>query len=140
MELFGLGSSLVANAYRTLNSLTFKVTVPPGYDDPLYGFIPELQQIAGNNVLEELHIVVLVGAEDPYIAELDDWPDLDVALTRQGAFPMLRRVAINLVWYTHDLDEDEIEDLLNKLTEDQFPHLVKSPTVQFKFYEQHDYV
>ncbi|KJA14249.1 hypothetical protein HYPSUDRAFT_49339 [Hypholoma sublateritium FD-334 SS-4] len=142
VELCGLGASLLENAYRTLNTIRLKLTVSADehYDNPLCGLVSELRQLSGDNVLEELKVVVLVEADDTCDTSSRDWSDLDNVLTHQDAFPMLRRVAIDLKWYSHDRDEDEVEYLLNKLTRDKFPRLVASSTVRFKFHERHDYV
>ena len=83
---------------------------------------------------------MLVWADEPCRTDSDDWSDLDVVLTYPGAFPMLRQVAVNLFWYSYERDEEEVEHLLNKLTEDRFPRLLERSAVQFKFREQHEYV
>ena len=138
--LHGLGLVLFENAYRTLNSIQLKFIVFEYHSNPLCGLPLELRQIAGINVLEELYIFVLVWADEPCRTDSDDWSDLDVVLTYPGAFPMLRQVAVNLFWYSYERDEEEVEHLLNKLTEDRFPRLLERSAVQFKFREQHEYV
>ncbi|KJA16814.1 hypothetical protein HYPSUDRAFT_206721 [Hypholoma sublateritium FD-334 SS-4] len=136
--LAGLGSSLAAKAYRTLKSVKLHLAVGQAHYSPLCGLTLELRQLSGNNVLEELDISVLVGADEPCRTEADDWSDLDALLTVQGAFPMLHRVTVKLSWFSDAREEEQIQALFHRLTQDRFPQLLKSSAVQFEFYEEHD--
>jgi hypothetical protein len=91
--LAGLGASLAINAYRTLKSLELSITVRVGDDyDPLCGLSRELRFIAGNNILEELELDVVVQADASCRTDSEDWSAFDSVLTESGAFPMLHRV------------------------------------------------
>lgn len=137
----GLGSSLAVNAYQTLRSLTLSLDVDDEHYDPLCGLTLELQHFSGNNVLEELVVSVYVGLDRRCHTDSDDWSDLDVVLTHQGAFPMLHRVTVKLFWCSNYRQEWEVEDkCLRRVTQDQFPRLLKSPAVEFVFREEHEYL
>ena len=99
-----------------------------------------LRQFSGNNVLEKLKVTVTVEADEPCRTDSDDWPSLDAVLTDQGAFPMLRKVAVSLSWTSFDRNRGEIIELLGNLTQDDFPCLLESPTIRFQFNEDHHYV
>lgn len=138
--LTGLGSSLVVNAYHTLKAVELYLNVTEGHYTPLCGLPLELRQLSGNNVIEELDVSILVETDEQCRTDLDDWSDLDDLLTVEGAFPMLRRVTIELAWYSSDRDEGQIKALLHRLTQDRFSRLLESSAVQFEFYEDHDYL
>ncbi|KJA14245.1 hypothetical protein HYPSUDRAFT_208872 [Hypholoma sublateritium FD-334 SS-4] len=140
LQLAGLGSSLAINAYQTLKSVKLSLLVDGDHHDPLYGLPLELQQLSGNNVLEELKVDVLVSVDKPCPTDSDDWSDLDAVLTKQGAFPMLRRVTLNLLWSSCDRDEEEVEALLDSLTRDRFPRLLQNSAIHFLFNAEHDYL
>ncbi|KJA19688.1 hypothetical protein HYPSUDRAFT_167981 [Hypholoma sublateritium FD-334 SS-4] len=131
-----LGSSLAENAYRTLKSFELYLNVAGRHHAPLCGLPHELRQISGNNVLEELDVTVQVDTDEPCRTESDDWSDLDALLTVQGAFPMLRLVIVELVWHSRRRNKEQTKELLHKLTQDRFPRLLKSSTIQFEFYEE----
>lgn len=107
--------------------------------NPLCGLPLELRQLSGNNVLEKLKITVTVGADEPCRTDSDDWSDLDAVLTDQGAFPKLREVAVVLAWNSWDRDEEEVEELFDRLNKTHFPRL-ESSAIRFQFDEEHDYI
>ena len=130
LELAGLGASLAINAYRTLKLLQVRVIVVGDDYDPLCGLNRELRVIAGNNILEELDLDVVVKADIPCRTDSKDWHTFDSVLNEPGAFPVLRRVSVKFLWYTTDvLDQDRVESV----KEDKFPRLVESKTVEFTF-------
>ena len=96
-----------------------------------------LRRLSENNVLEKLKVIVLVETDEPCRTDSDDWPDFDAVLTAQGAFPMLRKVSVDLIWTSFDRSEQEVEELLGNLTQDHFPRLLESPTIWFQFNEEH---
>ena len=136
MGLAGLGASLAVNAYRTLKLLDFSITVVGDHYDPLCGLNHELGFIAGNNIVEGLKLDVVVQDDASCRTESDDWSAFDSVLTKSGAFPMLRRVSVGILWYSV-FDEDEEsgwqDHVLESLKEDKFPRLVESKAVEFKF-------
>jgi len=133
LKLAGLGASLAINAYRTLKLLQVGVTVVGDYHDPLCGLNLELRVFAGNNILEELDLDVVVKTDVPCRTDSKDWRTFDSVLTESGAFPALRRVFVRFYWYTTDmLNQDRVESL----KEDKFPRLVESKTVEFTFYAE----
>ena len=97
LELTGLGASLAINAYRTLKSLEISVTVVGDDHDPLCGLNRELRFIAGNNILEELDLDVALQQDVSCRIESEDWSTFDSVLTESGAFPMLRRVLVEVL-------------------------------------------
>ena len=105
--------------------------------DPLCGLPLMLRRLSENNVLEKLKVIVLVETDEPCRTDSDDWPDFDAVLTAQGAFPMLRKVSVDLIWTSFDRSEQEVEELLGNLTQDHFPRLLESPTIWFQFNEEH---
>ena len=115
--LEGLGSSLAINSYRTLKFLELTITVVGNYHDPLCGLSPELRLIAGNNVLEELKVDLVVQQDSSCQTESEDWSAFDAVLTESGAFPMLHRVSVKIQWNSLYLDWRDL--VLKK--EDKFP-------------------
>jgi hypothetical protein len=126
----GLGSSLAINSYRTLKFLGFSITVVGEAHDPLCGLSPELRLIAGNNVLEEFELVLI---DASCRTESKDWSVFDSVLTESGAFPMLRRVSVEVRWYLLFRDPIEQGAVLESLKEDKFPRLVENEAVEFNF-------
>ena len=108
LELAGLGASLAINAYRTLKLLQVRVIVVGDDYDPLCGFSRELRVIAGNNILEELDLDVVVKTDIPCRTDSKDWHIFDSVLNEPGAFPVLRRVSVKFLWYTTDVLDQEI--------------------------------
>jgi hypothetical protein len=135
--LAGLGASLAINAYRALS-----ITVVRNYD-PLCGLSRELRFIAGSNILEELELDVVVQADASCRTESEDWSAFDSVLTKSGRFPMLHRVSVEIWWYSHGRDEDDMNDedgILESLKEDKFPRLAESKAVEFNFSAEIHYV
>jgi hypothetical protein len=129
--LEGPGASLAINSCRTLKFLALTITVVGEYHDPLCKLCSELRFIAGNNVLEELELDLLVGAS--CLTESEDWFAFDSMLAESGAFPMLRRVSVKIRWYSAPSSPVEQDAVLGSLSEDAFPRLVESKAVVFKF-------
>ena len=139
-ELVGLGESLAINASRTLTSLGISVTGPilnnDHRDDPLCGLSRELELIAGNNILEELQLdVCFEYASSSYLTHFELWSVFDSMLTDSVAFPMLRRVSVELQWFSKypNLSGSEHDAILESLKENKFPRLVESEAVEFIF-------
>jgi hypothetical protein len=132
----GLGASLSINAYRTLKFLALGVNVAGNDYDPLCGLngsSRELRFIAGNNILEELALYVLVEDDASGRTESEDWSAFDSVLTESGAFPMLHRVSVVIWWCSASRNLSEQVSLLESLKEDKFPRLAESKAVEFKF-------
>ena len=133
MRLAGLGVSLAINAYRTLKLLSLSVIVIGDNYDPLCGLNHELKYIAGNNILEELELDVVVQVGVSHLTESEDWSAFDSVLTESDAFPMLHQVSVEIWWYSTRRDLSEQDPMLESLKEDRFPRLVESKAVQFNF-------
>ena len=132
VELRGLAKSLEINAYRTLKYLQLSIPVVGDNYDPLCGLSRELGFMAGNNILEELQLdVVVCGA---CRTESEDWSTFDSVLTKSGAFPILRLVWVEICWNSQagtlrDLDNEV--GMLRSFKEVKFPRLVESKAVEF---------
>ena len=137
LKLAGLGASLAKYTYRTLKFLELYVTVVGDDHDPLCGLNGELRHIAGNNVLEELELNVVVQQDVPCRIESDDWSAFDSVLTESGAFPLLHRVLVAIWWYPLYRDQSEVDSVLECLKEERFPRLVESKAVKFNFCAEH---
>jgi hypothetical protein len=135
VRLTGLGASLAINAHQTLKLLALSTRVWVNYD-PLCDLGLELRFIAGNNILEELELNVVVYPV-ALRAEFEDWSTLDSVLTESVAFPMLHRVSISLEIWRSSCSDDvvDVEDgVWQSLQEDKFPRLAESKAVEFNFY------
>jgi hypothetical protein len=138
LSLAGLGESLkISNAHQTLKLLALSIVVRDD-DNPLCGLGRELRFIAGNNILEELELDVVVDAIFllPANSESEDWSAFDSVLTESGAFPMLHRVSVEFGWNSHGLEVDGADDedgIWESLKEDRFPRLAESKAVEFNF-------
>ena len=133
VKLAGLGGSLAINAYQTLKLLKLITIIGDDYD-ALCWPSRELGFIAGNNILEELELVVVPGnGTYSSVPEYDDWSALDLVLTESRAFPMLRRVSVKIPWYSTCMDLSEHIATLKSLKKKKFPRLVESKAVKFNF-------
>jgi hypothetical protein len=137
VRLTGLVASLAINAYQTLKLLAHRTVIKVNYD-PLCELGRELRFIAGNNILEELELNLVVYAlqtesEDWSVFD-SDWSVFDSMLTESGAFPMLHRVSISLEIWRDFWNFVDVEDgIWKSLTEDKFPRLAESKAVEFNF-------
>jgi hypothetical protein len=92
--------------------------------------------IAGNNVLEELKMDLVVQLDSSCQTESEDWSAFDSALTESGAFPMLHRLSVKIRWHSllrNLFGPGAVAAVLESLKEDKFPRLVESEAVVFKF-------
>jgi hypothetical protein len=140
--LTGLGASLAINAHQTLKLLALSYFTGANYDH-LCGLGRELRFMAGNNVLEQLELDVVVYAV-ALQNESEDWSAFDSVLAESGAFPMLHRVTILLhilcVSTDDDVNDVDVEEgILKSLKEDRFPRLAESKAVEFNFTVKHFY-
>ena len=133
LQLAGLGASLAKYTYRTLRFLELHVIVVGDDHDPLCGLNCELRHIAGNNVLEDLELNVVVQVDAPCRTESEDWSAFDSVVTESGAFPMLHRVLVEIWWHSSCRDPSSVDAFLDSLKEDRFPRLVESKAVKFNF-------
>ena len=136
MELAGLGASLAISAYPTLELLELRTIVKIDDYDRLGGLSRELKFIAGNNILKELELCLVI--RDPiwdYESPLEskDCSAFDSVLTESGAFPMLHRVSVDIYWRPAPNDVSYLDAMLESLKKDNFPRLVKSKAVKFDF-------
>ena len=132
VELAGLGASLAINAYRTLKTLELDLTIIGDDHDPLCGLNHELRFIAGNNILEELELYVVVQVGAPSRTESADWSGFDSVLTESDAFPTLNRVLVDIYWCLSSRNPSE-RAVFESLKEDKFPRLLESKAVEFSF-------
>ena len=131
VNLAGLGASLAINAHQMPKILEISIRVGDDYD-PLCGLSRELRFIAGNNILEDLRLDVVIPNSYSYPNDTEDWSDFDSVLTESGSFPRLYRVWLDILWHSgRDLIEQDA--MLETLTEDKFPRLVESKEIQFNF-------
>ena len=138
LDLAGLGASLAINAYRTIKSLEFGVTVLEDDHDLWCGFNRELKFIAGNNILEKLRLYLEIEDETAFKTESEDWSTLDSVLTESRAFPMLHQVSVEISWWSESMDISEREAMLESLKKDKFSRLMKSKAVKFDFSAKFD--
>lgn len=134
MELGGLGESLMVSAYGMLKLLEIGVTVVGDDYDPLCGLNRELKFIAGNNILEAFHLIVMHKEDISSLIESEDWDNFDSVITESGSFPMLRRVSVEIWW--RKVSRRDLEDQEDILTKDIFPRLAERNAVQFLFHSQ----
>ena len=137
LQLAGLGASLAKYTYRTLKFLELYVVVVGDDHDPLCGLNSELRHVAGNNVVEELELYVVVQVDAPCRTESEDWSAFDSVLTESGAFPMLHRVLVEIWWYSSCRDQYEMDAVFESLKEDRFTRLMESKAVKFSFCAEH---
>jgi len=130
LELAGLGASLAINAYRTLKLLELFITVVGDDYIPLCGLNRGLRVIAGNNILEWLELNLVVESEEFRPTDFGDWPTFDSLLTESGAFPMLHRVSVGILWHSTFRD---LREPMKSLRAFKFPRLVESKAVEFIF-------
>jgi hypothetical protein len=113
--------------------LAFNIAVLGDDYDPLCGLSRELRFIAGNNILKELNLNVIVQEGASCRTDSEDWSAFDSVLTESGAFPMLHRVSVKIGWYIADRELSEQEAILESLKEDKFPRLMESKALKFNF-------
>ena len=135
LGLAGLGACLAINAYQTLKSLYFNITVEEDDFDPLCDLSRELRFIAGKNILEMLELKLFVRLEIEDIEDdasfqtvSEECSAFDSMLTESGAFPMLHQVSVAIWW-----EFNEMNLVMESLKKDRFPRLVESKAVEFNF-------
>ena len=129
VKLAELGASLAINAYQTLKLLALKTDFYfESHSDPLYLSL-ELRFIPGNNIFEELELGVEVLGDASWLTEFEDWSAFDSVLTESGAFRMLHRVSVQILWHPIYRDLGKQEAILKSLKEDKFPRLLESKAV-----------
>jgi hypothetical protein len=106
----------------------------------LCGLSRELRLIAGNNILEELELDVVLQAGASCRTESEDWSAFDSVLTEFNAFPMLHRVSAEIWWFSYGMGDVDEDGVLESLKEDKFPRLVESKVVEFNFSAEIHYV
>ena len=74
-------------------------------------------------------------ASSSYLTHFELWSAFDSMLTNSVAFPVLRRVSVELRWFSKypNLSGSEHDAILKSLKENKFPRLVKSKAVEFIF-------
>jgi hypothetical protein len=112
--------------------LAFNIAVLGDDYDPLCGLSRELRFIAGNNILKELELDVMVKGGSCR-TDSEDWSAFDSVLTESGAFPMLHRVSVKIGWCIAHWELSRHEAILESLKEDKFPRLKESKAVKFNF-------
>jgi hypothetical protein len=115
---------------RALKSANFTISINDDTDDHLGGICGELESIAGENVLESLSITVDIhGSNDRSEAE---WGILDMTLTSAG-WPALKVVFLKICLLPDRLDNRLLEFEQIKDSEEQFPRLSASKSLDFRF-------
>ncbi|KJA21699.1 hypothetical protein HYPSUDRAFT_87915 [Hypholoma sublateritium FD-334 SS-4] len=144
VRLEGLGAILATNAASTstLKSIFLHSNVGYMNKTALWGLDCALQDLAGKNILEEIELCIKVCVEEGmHCTGSGDFPNLDRVLTEPGAFPKLRRVAIEFHWnfYKHENEAEEDEDpecfIPDKVTREQFVRLSSNVALDFSFCE-----
>ena len=115
----------------TLRKLDFNFDINEDKQDPLCGLGAELVKLSGINKFEEIILGIQVQFCPCKTGE--EWGTLDAALAT--GFPMLKRVSIDIIIYTHEPDSNRVrlKKELDRLPKDQFPRLSTNSAVSFNF-------
>lgn len=108
--------------------------------DPLCGLNEELKMIARNAVLEEIKLFVRVQTDRSCRSNSRDWSDLDTLLAEPENFSLLRRVACSIRWHSFSRSEEKVQEVMDSLTEKDFPRLSENRAIEFVFSVDHEYV
>ncbi|KIM42762.1 hypothetical protein M413DRAFT_10230 [Hebeloma cylindrosporum] len=116
---------------KTLKGLTISQDLYDFRLNPYLSLVPQLEKIAGKNVLESLSFHFLISIF-PSVRDTDlaEWRKLDSILSKSAAFPFLRRVEITIVLLRLD---GGLEKELRELGTDQFPLLRHCDGLTFLF-------
>ena len=131
----GLGSSLASNPHPKLRSMILDLGYirPRGYNSSLLALNPELRQLGANNILEVLEVNAEGAPDIVWTPGAKDWAtDFDQLVTDVSAFPVLRQVTFGIK--RHSPRRSGKRRYIHKITEAQFPQLLESTTIEFKFY------
>ena len=118
------------SSFSTLKILRFALVVKDDIQDPLCGVCVDLTAFSGQNIIEKIVLVVLVGIDCQCRTD-NEWRKLDDVLAT--GFPRLSQVTLCIDICVSSSDGIALQDKLNKLPEEQFPWLSKSSTVKFDF-------
>ena len=129
-ELTGLTASMNSSSFSTLKKFHFELILNDDIQDPLCGSGAEMAAFSGHNVIEEIHLDILVQTDCQCTTD-DRWGILDTVLAT--GFPRLSQVSLNITISVFSLDGTILQQKLNKLPEEQFPWLSKNSIVMFKF-------
>ena len=99
--------------------------------DPLFGIPSEFEDMRTNNNIETVTIRVRMDASSR--GGGDNWCRLDEVFTTPG-WVSLKQVSLVIgIIYSDSMENDELEGLMRKLPETQFPRLSSSNSVLFDF-------
>jgi hypothetical protein len=102
-----------------------------GSIDPLCGLCNELEEMANENAIETITIIVDIET-DSNCARGDEWGCLDTALGQSG-WPKLQRVSLAITIWSYARLDGELERALGNLPQTQFHKLTASKSLSFEF-------
>ncbi|KJA13792.1 hypothetical protein HYPSUDRAFT_49604 [Hypholoma sublateritium FD-334 SS-4] len=138
--LVGIGSSLTANPQPRLRSVTLDLGEFDEENDEMIldELNSDLRQLSEKNILEvlKLQMTIKVYQDSEPIKYFTEWAaDFDEILTDFGAFPALREVIVDLTWFTRDTAELCYDSRsADELTKAQFPRLLESRVIDFRYF------
>lgn len=127
----------VPPSLQTVSTLGCVIHVLEDGYDPLRGLNHLLKGIAHNNALTAISVTIIVDDDVKIRTDCDDWSDFDSTLTTYSAFPLLNEVLLELWWRSYNREDNEVDEILQKVTKKQFPQLLENENVQFTFSEVH---
>ncbi|KJA18193.1 hypothetical protein HYPSUDRAFT_965998 [Hypholoma sublateritium FD-334 SS-4] len=118
---------------RRLKKITL-VAELQGRDDPYKHFTHELDQMAGDNVLEEIELQLSIETNDVCNTEVRRWAQLDNVCSQHGAYPYLRRVQISVTTFSCGRDYTALHSTLRAdIGINGFLQLRSNNRVEFSF-------
>lgn len=103
-------------------------------DDPYKHFAHELEQMSGDNVLEEIELQLNIETNDVCSTEVERWAQLDKICSQHGAYPHLRRVQISVTTFSCGRDYTVLHSTLrDDIGMNGFRQLKSNKRVEFFF-------
>jgi len=103
-------------------------------DDPYKHFAHELEQMSGDNVLEEIELCLNIETHDECNTEVERWAQLDNVCSQHGAYPYLRRVQISVTTFSCGRDYTDLHSILrDDIGINGFRQLRNNKRIEFSF-------
>ena len=124
-------AGMLRPSMQTLKHIVVEINGEDGVDDdPLFGIPSEFEDMCTDNNIETVTIEVYMDASS---RGGDNWCRLDEVFTSPG-WVSLKQVSLVIgIIYSDSMENDELEGLMRKLPETQFPRLSSSNSVLFDF-------
>jgi len=131
--LRALSSDLNHGSLQTLKTVGLYPMLETQEQDPYINLAAELEQIAGENIIEDIILRISIETDRRCTTDASRWNQLDRVLSQRGNFPFLRSVEIKVIIHHWYREVAEFQSRLEEIGTSCFPWLRANQDVQFNF-------